>query len=361
MSVTSVTRARVLQQRTVRVPPAVLVGLLCLAIAGLADAVLRHENGISGDEPFYVLMATHPGRAHSFPYAYRIVVPWLVHALPFSQVVSFQLLALLAIAASGGALYVLIRHFGVSELLAGALAVGFALSPTLLVVLLRHGRGIDPATELVMVLGTLFIVRRQKLALALTVLIGVAVKETSLFLIPLAYAVWANRLFDRQALREAALVSAAPIAGYIALRLGLSAIGSQYTPGYPGSFLHVRLEVFRQAFSGLQLRHLTYTYGPLWFVAPLALASLVFARRGLVLVVLCLIAMTFSYDAQRIMFLAAPVFYVAGAFAVRHRRQLALATVIALFAMDLGYAVYMQVHGVQHGLNTNVTNSIPLH
>lgn len=69
-------------------------------------------------------MATHPSAPHSFPYAYRIAVPWLVHLLPFSQVVSFQLLALVAIAVSGGAMYALLRHFDVPPWLAAALAVG---------------------------------------------------------------------------------------------------------------------------------------------------------------------------------------------------------------------------------------------
>lgn len=209
-----------------------------------------------------------------------------------------------------------------------------------------------------MILGCLFIVRRQKLALAVTILIGVAVKETSLFLIPFAYAVWAQRPVDRQALRDVTLVAAAPIAGYIALRLSISAIGDQYTPGYTGSFLHIRLEVFRRAFSGTERRRLAYTYGPLWVAAPLALLSVPFARRGLVLIALCLIAMTVSYDAQRIIFLAAPVFYVAAALVVEHRRRLALATVIALLAVDISYAVYMQVHGVQHGLDTNPVSPI---
>jgi hypothetical protein len=305
-------------------------------------------------------MATHPGQAHSFPYAYRIAVPWLVHALPFSQVVSFQLLALLGIPASGAALYVLIRDFEVPAWLAAALAVGLALSPNLLVVLLRHGRSIDPAATLVMVLGCLFIVRRQKAELALTLLIGVAVKETSLFLIPFAYAVWAQQLLDRRALRDVALVAAAPIAGYIVLRASISAIGNVYTPGYSGSFLTVRLDVFRQAFSGTELRRVAYAYGPLWLVAPFALAGMPFARRGLVLVALCVAALSVSFDAGRTIFLAAPVFYVAAAFVIQHRRRLAVATVVALLALDAGYGVYMQVHGVQHGLDSAGTGPIPV-
>ncbi len=338
-----------------------LVGLCCLLVAGLADAVLRHERGITGDEPFYVRMATHPGGPHSFPYADRIAVPWLVHVLPFSQVVSFQLLALLAIGATGAALYVLLRDFGVSARLGAALAIGFAVSPNLLVVLLRHGRSIDPETILVMVLGCLFIVRRQKLALTLTILIGVAVKETSLFLIPFAYAVWARRLVDRSALRDVALVAAAPIAGYVLLRAAIPAVGGQYTPGYGGPFLKARLDVFRKVLTIDQLKRAAYAFGPLWLLAPFALRSLPFARRGLVLVGLCVIAMTVSFDAGRVIFLAAPVIYVAAASVIEHRRRLALVTVLALFVLDFGYAGYMQYHGVRYGLDTTAKSPIPVY
>lgn len=60
-------------------------------------------------------------------------MPWLVHVLPFSQVVSFQLLALLCIAASGAALYVLMRDLDISIWLAGLLAIGFAATIPMIV------------------------------------------------------------------------------------------------------------------------------------------------------------------------------------------------------------------------------------
>jgi hypothetical protein len=278
-----------------------------------------------------------------------------VHALPFSQDVSFRLQAWLAIAASGAALYALLRHFSVAAWLAVALVLGFVVSPTLLIVLMRNGRSIDPASTLAMTLGCLFIVRRQKLALAATILIGAAAKETTLFLIPFAYAAWAQRPLDRDALRDVAMVSVAPIIGYVVLRTSVSAIGSQYSPGITGSFLRTRFDVFKQAVSGTELRRLAYTYGPLWLVAPFALRDLRFARRGLVLVGLCVAAMTVSFDASRIIFLAAPVFYVAAASVLRHHRRLAVATVVALFLVDAGYAVYMETYGLKHG----VENSVP--
>lgn len=337
------------------------VGVLCLALAALADAVLRHEKRITGDEPFYLRMAAHPGRPHSFPYAYRVAVPWLVHLLPFSPDTSFSVLALLGIAATGAALYALLAHFEVSVWLAVALAAGCSVSPILLVVLLRHGRSIDPESTLVMVLGTLFIVRRQKLAVAITLLIGVAVKETSLFLVPLAYAVWARRPLDRQAIREVVVVSAASVAAYVVLRTSVSAIGNQYTPGYAGSFLAARAHVLGQVFTGTQLRRLAYAFGPLWLVAPFALRDVSFARRGLVLVMCCIGALSVSFDAGRVIFIAAPVFYVAAALVVEPRRRLALGLVLVLLAVDGGYALYMQIYGVEHGLDATSRSAIPVY
>src|ERR1700753_19078 len=110
-------------------------GVLCLGLAGIAYAALPHERGMSGDEPFYSVMATHPGATHSFPYAYRIAVPWLVHLLPVSQTVSFQLQALVCIGVSGALLYLLLMDFSIPRGPALLLVLGLAISPNLLVVL----------------------------------------------------------------------------------------------------------------------------------------------------------------------------------------------------------------------------------
>jgi hypothetical protein len=340
----------------------VAVGLLCLVLIALISAVIRHEHGLSGDEPHYEAMATHPGAPHNFPFAYRIGVPYLIHILPFSHVVSFTAVAWLGIAVSAGALYALLGHFRTAPWLAGALCVGFALSPTLLVVLFRNGRSIDPATILVMVLGCLFIVRRQRVALGITLLVGVTIRESALFLIPLAYVVWARRPLDAEALRDTLLTGLAPAAAYVALRTSISAVGRQYVPGYSGPFFDARFDLIGQALSRsgwpVELRRLAYTYGPLWLVAPFALRDLRFAREGLVLVALCVASMSFAYDWGRIIFLAAPVFYVAAAHVLRNRPRLAVATVITLLAVDLGYGIYVQVSGVAHGLEASVSHEV---
>jgi hypothetical protein len=337
-----------------RAPRPVLVGGLCLAVAATLNALLVHESGrLSGDSPYYERIASHPAGPHNFPYAFRIGVPYLVHVLPFSHAVSWPLLALLADAVAAGAMFALLREFDVGERLAVWLCVGFSVSPPLLVVLLRNGRELDAAAIMVITLGALFIVRRQMLLLGVTLLVGTTIHESCLFLIPFAYAVWAERLVDPRALRDLAIVAAAPVIVYVYLRMSILAVGR----GYSGGPVQGRFDVIRQALDNggwrLELRRIAIDYGPLWLAAPFALRELRFARRGLMLVAPCLASMTFALDWGRALFFAAPVIYVSGAYALRHRRRLAVATVIALLALDLGYAGYMQVHGVKHGLDSN--------
>lgn len=338
-------------------PSPTLVGALCLTVAAAVNALMTHQVGLSGDERYYSLMAQHPSGPHNFPYAFRIGVPHLVRALPFSYAVSWELVALLCGAVAGGALFALLREFEIDQRLAVCLAVGFTISPPLLVVYLRNGIELDPAAIMVITLGCLFIVRHQRPALAVTLLAATTVHESCLFLIPLAYCVWAEKLIDVDALRDLALVATIPVLLYVYLRTSIVAVGQSYVTGYTGPYLSQRLEVLRNGITGqawkVELRRIVPAYGPLWLAAPFALPHLRFARRGLVLVALCVASMTYALDWGRAIFFAAPVIYVAAAYALRERRRLALSAVIALLAMDAGYAVYMQVHGVKHGLDSN--------
>ena len=59
--------------------------------------------------------------------------------------------------------------------------------------------------------------------------------RVGMFLIPLAYAIWAERLIDVDALRRVAIVSAPAIAIYLALRLGIPTVGREQVAGYGGS------------------------------------------------------------------------------------------------------------------------------
>jgi hypothetical protein len=72
------------------------------------------------------------------------------------------------------------------------------------------------------------------LALALTLLSGATIDEACLFLVPLVYALWAERPSDPRALREVALVAALPVALYLYQRLSIGVVGERYQPGYTG-------------------------------------------------------------------------------------------------------------------------------
>ena len=347
---------RLVRRPSARFGSAAAVGALCTTVAAVVNVVLVHQVGVSGDEPYYARIANHPPGPHNFPYAFRIGLPYLVHVLPFSQSFSWELLALLAAGVAGGALFALMGEFEIDQRLAVWLAIGFVISPPLLVVFLRNGIEVDSAAIMVITLGCLLIVRRQLVALAITLLVGTTIHEACLFLIPFAYAVWADRLIDGRAFRDLALVAIGPVLVYIYLRSSIVAVGERYQPGYYGPFSTERIDVLRDALRGggwkTELRRMAIVYGPLWIAAPFALPKLRFARRGLVLVALCLGSMTFALDWGRMIFFAAPVIYVAAAYVLQNRRRLALLAVVGLLAVDLGYAGYMQFHGVKHGLDS---------
>jgi hypothetical protein len=170
--------------------------------------------------------------------------------------------------------------------------------------------------------------------------------------VPFAYAVWADRLWDPRAARQVALASAPGLAAYAALRLSIPTVAKDQVLGYD-SLLGGRLDVLEAAADDPKypLRRVALAFGPLWLAAPFALRDLSYARRGLVLVACCLVAMTFALDWGRIILLAAPVVVVAAAWTVRERPRLAAAMVAALLAMNIGYAVYMEdFDGAQEGI-----------
>lgn len=325
------------------------VGMLLLV---LADLLVRDEPTPRGDDLVYELMASEPFEPHTFPFAFRFGVPTLVHVLPFGHTFSFQLLAVLATGAASAVLYVLLRRFCAPVRLAAGLGLCLAVSPPLLIVALRQGRNVDPQTVLVMLAGALAIVDRRPPALAAVMLVGATVRESALFLLPLAYAVWAQRLIDVGAARRALAAAAPALVAYVAIRLAIPSVGREQVPGYGAGLIEGRIDVLRDGLGDIvtQARRMLTIYGPLWLAAPFALRDLPFARRGLVLVGLCAVAMTFALDWGRIVLLAAPVVYVAGAWVLRRDRRVAALGLAAFALLNVAYAVYMQVQGVQTGI-----------
>ena len=340
---------------------AALVGLAGLALMLVLDAFVLDAREPRGDELIYELMARAPFETHSFPFAYRVGVPSLVHLLPFGNTFSFSLVAWLSSGACAGVAHLLMRRFEVRPPVAAALGLCLALSPILLAASLRQGRSVDPESVLVMMAGALAIVDRRPVALAAVIAIGALVRESALFLAPFAYAIWASRAWDPRVAGRVALVALPGVAAYAALRLALPTVGREQVLGYD-SALGGRADVVREALDDpwRAARRIASAYGPLWLVAPLALRDLGFARRGLVLVALCMVAMLFAADWGRIILLAVPVFYVAAGHVLSERPRAAALTVAAFMAMNLGYAAYMDQRGVREGIIEGPLPSYPV-
>lgn len=356
------------------------IGTLALAIATLA---IGHETVPRGDDEIYERMASDPLGTHTFPFAYRIAVPWLVHVLPFSHALSFELLAWVAAGATAGFAFLLMRRLGATRQLAGALALMLALSPPMLIVGLRSGRNVDAATMLFLMAGTLFAVERRARALTVTLVLGVLVREAELFLIPLTYALWAERWWDPRAARRVIAAGAPALATFVILHLAISTIGSAQVPGYSGSLFGARLTLLETGLrDGLvEGRRALSVYGPLWIAAPLALLgarvassegvarvagsegvapAVDFTRRGLVLVAGAILSMTFALDWGRMIFLAAPIFYPAGAFTLtRHPRWRAPALAIGALLIA-AYAVHMHDGGLRAGIEQSPPPPYPV-
>jgi len=338
------------------------VGLLATLALALLQAVVRNGGPAHGDDRIYELMAEDPFATHTFPFAYRIGVPTLVHVLPFSHDVSFTLIALASAGAAAGFLYALMTSLETPPRVAAAAALLFAISPGVLVALLRNGRSVDPATLLAMSAAAYFVVRRRMVPLMIALACGALVRESAMFMIPFAYAVWAERWIDWPALRRVLLVSLPAIAIYVALRLSLPTVGSELVLGYGDGPIEGRLTLLREGFADpvTSLRRIALAFGPLWLVAPFALKRMRYAQRGLVLVGLCVVSMTFALDWGRVILLAAPAIYPAATWVLGRRPRLRAPILLLWLVVCLGYAGYMDLHGVASNIDGGVLPPYPV-
>jgi hypothetical protein len=339
---------------------ALCVGLLGTFALGVLTELSRRETAPRGDDLIYERMAQHPFGTHTFPFAYRIGLPWLVHVLPFGHASSFELLAYVGAGGAAGFAFLLMCRLGTPGSLATGLALALAISPPMLVVALRGGRNTDAMTMLFMMAATLFIVERRVWALAVTLLLGVLFREAVLFIVPFAYAVWAARRWDKPAAQRTLLCGAPAILTFLALHLAIPSVGRASVPGYGGSLIGERFTVLESGLHSLfmEARRVFSVFGPLWLAAPFALANSRFARRGLVLVACSLLSMTFALDWGRMIFLSAPVCYPAGADTLTRHPRWRIPALIAFGVLILIYAIYMDRSGVQHGI---VDNPPPLY
>ncbi len=196
----------------------------------------------------------------------------------------------------------------------------------------------------------------------MTLLLGTVVREAVLFVVPLAYALWAVRPLDRRAALDSLAVAVPAVAAYAAIRLSVSTVGETQVPGYAGSLIAERFTVIKLGLQSAfqEARRMFTVYGPLWLVAPLALRDMRFARRGLVLVALALAvddvrARLGAHDPAR----GADLLSRLGIRA-RRRPSWTRPVLAAFLLLAIGYAVYMDVSGVKSGIIDNPPPPYPV-
>ena len=341
---------------------ALFVGAAALALHLLLDALVRDQPAPVGDELIYQYIADAPGEPHTFPFAYRVLPSWLVALSPLGSELSFSVLAWLAAAGAAALLFATLERLEVPRPVSAALAITLAVSPMLLVASLRQGRSPDPLSVLVMCAGALCVVTRSPRALAAVVLAGALNRESSLFLVPWAYAAWAQRPWDPATMRTVALAALPGVAAYVTLRTAIPTVGREQVIGYGGGFVQGRLDVIGEALGDplTTARRVFLAFGPLWLVAAFALRDHSFARRGLALVACVVVAFAFTLDWGRAAVMAAPVVIGAAALVLRDRPRWRTPVIGSWLLVIAVYAVYMQVHGVEHGLMDAPTPSYPL-
>lgn len=172
------------------------------------------------DHHAYIAMAEgNPFDFHLAPFGWRFLVPALAALLPFSTSTSFFLIAFASVVGATVAMYYLGRHAGGDRLygILGALlflALGWAAKFALMDYWLP-----DAVAFLAISVAVLWVVHRQPVAFAATLLVGVAAKEAVIFVLPLWYTLHARRIVDWRLGRETLLLALPAIALLVAVRL----------------------------------------------------------------------------------------------------------------------------------------------
>ena len=145
---------------------------------------------LGGDAPNYARLAEHPFQAVSgAPVAQRLLTPLIVAALPFSTSAGFLVVSVVSIVLASLCVALICRRLGlslVSQATASVLTAGSYIGV--------HGvfnqYYVDPEAMLVVALALLLAFERRGWLFALTVAVGVPVKEIAITLMLLPYLVW---------------------------------------------------------------------------------------------------------------------------------------------------------------------------
>ncbi len=251
---------------------AAATGALVLAMA--AVLVLGYHDCLTGDTIHYRAMIR--GEATIAPFAYRVLTPAIVAALPLPSSGGFLLVALTATLGTLLVMRALFRHLGVSAAAATATAIFLCFSYPVANYIV-HWERIDPLANFAFALSLLLILRRQLIPAAAIMAVGVLAKETLLFLVPVL--LW-HRIKgeprEPRAYASAAVLCSLPILAWVGVRATVDTAPGSFAIESPQDLASVsqaawEYNVEQFGFTKRVARELTKSYGFFWAFAAFGL------------------------------------------------------------------------------------------
>jgi hypothetical protein len=296
-----------------------LVAAAALVISSvrlLTDSTMFYadpNHGVGYDHNVYLLMAESgiscnvPPAQPEAPFCWRLVTPLLAKILPFDIQTNFLILAFAGVWLTGTAIYYMTKAFGFSKALA-ALGMLLFFSMYWATGFVLHDFALsDPLLFLAITLAIHAAARQKALRFALLVAVGVALKESALFVVPLYYTLNAEKFFDARLAGRTMALALPAVAVLVAIRTSLPAEVSYFE----------LLKVFglpRLAQPSFETLY-KWTVGPFGLVP--ILASLLAIRRNLVaflrflpFLLLVYSQPFFASDTSRLLVLAFPAVIV---------------------------------------------------
>ena len=207
---------------------------LCAALLWLRTDHLTPASpyfGLPWDHHMYLFMATHgPFSFHVAPYCWRVLVPFVVWALPFSAQAGFTAVTLAAVVLTGVAVWAVCWRLGLGPApsTAGMLlyfSLGYATKWTVFDVWLT-----DPLAILLVAAAVLLALSGRDVAFAACLALGVLAKESVIFAAPLFYTLQAGRRWDRRLALRTVAVALPAVAALAAVHLAIPAMN--HDPAY---------------------------------------------------------------------------------------------------------------------------------
>lgn len=284
-----------------------------------------------GDSGQYMFMAENP---YAFKYAYipwnyRVFVPYLAALLPAAINFNFLLLQIFAFAAVNLLLFFWVRDLGLDYLksLCICCLFSFSYAGTYNLHNITH---VGFYEHLVILLGVIYIYRKQYWWLAAIVFTGGFVKESIALLIPLYFFCALERKRVLEILGRSVLLGIIFLSVFYFIRSGAIFTNEVYWRDYLNYYLGFDCSIIYNQYGGWQgaLKGIYLTFPILWLLLPLGIVySNGYSRRFLLLIPLTFLQLSVGCDVSRMIAVCFPAFLLVISF---YFRQLTDVYVICL-------------------------------